>query len=90
MTKVPVAKVILKFFSVGENVKGCNETCCKNTCLWGLPPGPIQTGLYYHIRRLEARNFRFSKKRDCTIYVAKTKAQISCSVNSQLICAFVF
>ena len=27
---------------------------------------------------------------DCTIYLAKTKAQISCVVTVQLICAFVF
>ena len=27
---------------------------------------------------------------DCTIYVVKTKTQISCTVTSQLICAFVF
>ena len=27
---------------------------------------------------------------DCTIYVAKTKALISCAVTAQLICAFVF
>ena len=32
----------------------------------------------------------FRKQRDCTIYVAKTKALISCTVTSQLICAFVF
>ena len=30
------------------------------------------------------------KKRDCTVYVAKTKALISCAVTAQLICAFVF
>ena len=29
-------------------------------------------------------------QRDCTIYVAKTKALISCAVSTQLICAFVF
>ena len=28
--------------------------------------------------------------RDCTIYAAKTKAQISCVVNAQQICLFVF
>ena len=27
---------------------------------------------------------------DCTIYVAKTKALISCAVTTQLTCAFVF
>ena len=30
------------------------------------------------------------KYRDCTTYVAKTKALISCAVTAQLICAFVF
>ena len=35
-------------------------------------------------------NFRFKKKRDCTICVGKTKALISCAVTAQLICVFVF
>ena len=39
-------------------------------------------------KRLELS--KFMKKRDCTIYVAKTKALISCAVTAQLICAFVF
>ena len=55
----------------------------------GLRPCPTQTGLYSHRRRLEARNFVFGKKRDCTIRVVKTKALISCAVTAQLICAFV-
>ena len=29
-------------------------------------------------------------RRDCTIYVVKTKALTSCTVTAQLICAFVF
>ena len=29
-------------------------------------------------------------KRDCTIYIVKTMALISCAVTAQLICAFVF
>ena len=33
---------------------------------------------------------KFRKKRDCTIYVAKSKALISCAVTSQLILVFVF
>ena len=37
-----------------------------------------------------ARGLKFWKWRDCTIYVVKTKAQISCAVTAQLICAFVF
>ena len=34
--------------------------------------------------------FEFSKYRGCTIYLAKTKALISCMVTAQLICVFVF
>ena len=34
--------------------------------------------------------FGFRKQMDCTIYVAKTKALISCAVTPQLICIFVF
>ena len=30
------------------------------------------------------------KKRDCTIYVAKTKALISFAVTAKLICVFIF
>ena len=53
-------------------------------------PGPTKTGLYFHRRWLEACNFGFRKKRDCTICLAKTKALISCAVTAQLICVFVF
>ena len=35
-----------------------------------------------------ARGLMF--QRDCTIYVAKIKALISCAVTTHLICAFVF
>ena len=45
-------------------------------------PGPTQTELYSHRIRLKARNFRFKKKRDCTICVAKTKAWIICGVTA--------
>ena len=37
-----------------------------------------------------ARKFGFRKKRDCTIRVATTKAQISVAFNAKLICASVF
>ena len=37
-----------------------------------------------------ARCQKFKKKRDCSIYVANTKVLISCEVNAQLICIFVF
>ena len=53
-------------------------------------PGTTQTDLYSYKSRLEALNFRFKKKRDCTICVAKTKTLISCAVTAQLICVFVF
>ena len=42
----------------------------EKTCLRGFRPGPTQTGLYNHQRRLEAGNFGFRKKKDFTIYVA--------------------
>ena len=37
-----------------------------------------------------ARGLRFRQKRDCTIYVAKTKALISFAVTAKLIFVFVF
>ena len=39
-----------------------------------------------------ARGFKIGlrKLRDCNIYVAKTKALISCAVTAQRICFFVF
>ena len=52
--------------------------------------GPTQTGLHSHRRWLEAVHFGFRKKRNCTIYVAKTLALISCAVTAQLICVFGF
>ena len=42
-------------------------------------PGTIQDGLYKHRRKLEARNFGFTKKINRTTYVAE-KALISCYV----------
>ena len=44
--------------------------------------GPTQTGLHSHIRWLEAVHFGFRKKRNCTIYVAKTLALSSCALVS--------
>ena len=58
-----------------------NEQC-------GFWTGPIQIRLYSHRSRLEAWNFGFKKKSDCTIPVAKTKALIS--FTAKLICVFVF
>ena len=56
----------------------------------GFPPGLTQTWLYCHRRWLEAGDFRFRKKRYCTICGMKTKALISFTVTAKLICAFVF
>ena len=56
----------------------------------GFRPGPTQTGLYKLRKELEALNFGFKKKRNCTIRVAKTKALISFAVTAKLICVFVF
>ena len=66
------------------------EPRCEKTGLRGFRPGPTQTGLYSHRRWLEALNFGFTKERDCTIRVAKTKVLISCADTAQLICALVF
>ena len=55
-----------------------NEPVREKTTSLCFQPGPTQTGLYKHRRWLEAGNFGFRKKRNCTIRVAK------------LICVFVF
>ena len=67
-----------------------NEPMHEKTNNLGFRPGPTQTRLYSHGIKLEAENFVFKKKRNCTIRVAKTKALISCAVTAQLICGFVF
>ena len=59
------------------------EPRSEKTGLWGFRPGPTQTGLYSHRRWLEAGNFVFRNKRDCTIYVANTKALISFAVTAK-------
>ena len=66
------------------------EPSHKKTNNSGFQPGSTQTGLYSLRSRLEARNFRFKKKRNGTIHVAKIKMLISCAVTAQLICVFVF
>ena len=53
----------------------------------GFWTGPTQTVLCNHRRWLVARNFGFRKKSDCTTYVGKTKASISCNSTA---CVFVF
>ena len=66
------------------------EPRCEKTGLRDFRPDQTQTRLYNHTRWLEAGNFVFSKYRDCTIYVAKTKALISFVVTAKLFCVFVF
>ena len=66
------------------------EPRCEKTGLLGFRPGLTHTGLYSYRSWLEASNFIFRKKRDCTIHVAKTKALISFAVTKKLICVFVF
>ena len=65
------------------------ELRCEKTGLRGFRPGPTQTGLCSYRRWLEAWNFRFRKKGDCSIRVAKTKGLISLAVTAKLICVFV-
>ena len=73
-----------------DNFSRIIEPRSEKTGLRGFPPDTTQTGLYSSTRWLEARNFVYRKKRDGTIYVAKTKALISFAVTAKLICVFVF
>ena len=54
-----------------DRVISCKNLCLKKTCLCGFCHKPdcttIENGW------LEAQNFGFKKKRDCTIYVGKQK-----------------
>ena len=60
------------------------EPRCEKTGLRGFRSCPTQTGLYNNRRWLEACKFGLRKLGDCTIYVAKTKALISCAVTVQV------
>ena len=51
----------------------------KKTGIQGFRPGQAQTGLCSQRRWLEAWNFEFKKKRNCTIHVAKKGADQLCS-----------
>ena len=50
----------------------------------GFQSVPTQIRLYSSRKWLEARNFGFKKKRDCTIHVAKMKVLITCGVAASL------
>ena len=47
---------------------------------WAVQPQKMARGLKFWIKQ----------KRDCIVYVAKTKVLISCAIIAQLICTFVF
>ena len=64
---------------------GSFESHRKKTCLRGFRPCPTQSGLYNHRKWLDAWNFGYRKKRNITIYVAKTKA-----ITAQVFRVFVF
>ena len=85
-------QVYFKRFSLmcDEALKFEHEPVREKTNNLGFRPGLTQIGLYSHRRWLEAENFGFKKKRDCTIHEAKTKALISFAVTAKLICVFVF
>ena len=54
-------------------------------------PNRFDTNLAVQAQKVaRGGNFRFRKKMNGTIYVAKTKGLISCAVTEQLICTFVF
>ena len=59
------------------------EPRSEKTGLRGFRPGLTQTGLYSQRKWLEAWNFRFRKKRDCTICLGKTKTLISFAVTTK-------
>ena len=87
---------IILVLKVDSALLSCQTIHClfephgEKTCLLGFRPDLTQTRLHIHRRWLEAGNSGFRKKRDCTIYVVKTKALISCALTVQLICAVVF
>ena len=56
----------------------------EKTFLQGFQPGLTQTGLYGHRRPLQALKISDSRR----VYVAITKALISCTITVQLIYAF--
>ena len=80
----------MRGFDAVDRIYVLNEPSREKTDNLRFRTGQTQTGLYSHRRRLEASNFGYKRKRECTISVAKTKAQISFAVTAKLICTFVF
>ena len=86
---IKVDNVGVKSYHVGENrtqtwneshrhnTNKITEPRCEKTDLRSFRPSLTQTRLYNHRRWLEAWNSGFRKKRNRTIYVAKTKALIT-------------
>ena len=67
------------------NAETCTKPCYtrylyplhEKTNNLGFRTGQTQIDLYSHRKKLEASNYIFKKKRDCTIRVVRTKALIS-------------
>ena len=73
------------YISIEKFIAKAFEPRYEKIGLRGFRSGPTKTGLYNQRRWLDARNFGFRKKRDCTMRVAKTKALISFAVTAKLI-----
>ena len=69
-----IEEIWLAYFKTNLCVVFIIEALCKKTYLLGFRQGPTQNWLYNHRRWLEARNFRFTRKKNRTIYVAKKGA----------------
>ena len=63
-----------------------SEPCHDKTCLLDFRPGPDTNQAVQPQKMVRGLKFQ----RDCTFFVAKAKALISCTVTVQLICTFVF
>ena len=91
MSKVlDVRKSDISLDKVGVKLS-TNEPRHKNTGLWGIQLGLIQTGPPQSQKMARYLNFAFKKQRSCYILVGKTKTLVSCvGASAQLICVFVF
>ena len=58
--------------------------------VFGPPPDPDKNRAVQPQKMAKGLKFQIKEEEDCTIYVAKPKALISCTGTVQLICAFVF
>ena len=75
-------------FVLAQSVAGPFEPRCEKTGFRGFRTRS-NTNQAVQLQKMSG-GLKFRKKRDFTIYVAKSKALISCSITSQLILVFVF